>query len=49
MKIKLRDLNDQDNPYLDKNPEFTNQLVTTLNQVDGLNPNQLAFAADSLY
>ena len=49
MKIKLRDLNDQDNPYLDKNPEFTNQLVTTLNQVDGLDPNQLVFHADSCY
>ena len=35
--------------YLDKNPEFANQLVTTLNQVDGFSPNKLIFYADSDY
>ena len=48
--IKLTDLNDWTGwAYLDENPEFANQLVATLNQVDGLDPNQLAFAADSDY
>ena len=50
MKIKLTDLNDWSNrPYLKQNSEFANQLVTTLNQVNGFSPNELAFAADSCY
>ena len=48
MKIRLTDLNDWSiRLYLDKNPEFANQLVATLNQVNGFSPNQLAFHADS--
>ena len=48
--IKLTDLSDWTNrPYLKQNPEFANQLVTTLNQVDGFSPNQLAFYADFWY
>ena len=50
MKIKLTDLNDWTNrPYLKQNPKYSKQLVATLNQVNGFSPNQLAFAADSLY
>ena len=48
--IKLADINDWSNrPYLDKNPEFANQLVATLNQVNGFSPSQLAFYADWKY
>ena len=50
MKIKLTDLNDWSNrPYLDENPEYSKQLLATLNQVNGFSPNQLAFDADSRY
>ena len=50
MKIKLADINDQTSwAYLDENPEFANQLVATLNQVDGFSSNELEFAADSDY
>ena len=50
MKIKLTDLNDWTNrPYLKQNPEFANQLVTTLNQVDVFSPNELGFDVDSRY
>ena len=48
MKIKLTDIKDQsDWEYLDQNPDFADQLVATLNQVDGFSPNDLWFAADS--
>ena len=48
--IKLADINDWSNrPYLDKNPEFANQLVTTLNQLNGFSPHLLRFYADSYY
>ena len=48
--IKLTDIDDRTNwPYLKQNPDFANQLVATLNQVDGLDPNQLVFYADSYY
>ena len=50
MKIKLTDIDDQTNwEYLDENPEYSKQLVATLNQVDGFSPNRLAFYADSCY
>ena len=50
MKIKLADINDGTNwPYLKQNPEYSKQLVATLNQADGFNPNQLEFDADSNY
>ena len=50
MKIKLTDLNDWSNrPYLKQNPEYSNQLVATLNQVDGFSPNELRFDANSNY
>ena len=50
IKIKLTDINDEtEREYLNKNPEFANQLVATLNQVDAFSPNELAFYADSLY
>ena len=50
MKIKLTDIKDQTIwAYLDKNPEYANKLVATLNRVDGLDPNQLTFYADSHY
>ena len=35
--------------YLDQNPEYRNQLVATLNQVDGFSSNDLWFAANSWY
>ena len=50
MKIKLADINDWSNrPYLKQNPEYSNQLVTTLNQVNGFSPNKLGFDADSRF
>ena len=50
MKIKLTDINDWTNrPYLKQNPEYSNQLVATLNQVDGFSSNQLRFVANSCY
>ena len=52
MKIKLTDIDDQteiDWPYLKQNPEYSKQLVATLNQVDGFSSNELEFAADSDY
>ena len=48
MKIKLTDIGGS-LPYLKQNPEYNKQLVATLNQVDGLDPNQLVFYADSYY
>ena len=48
MKIKLADLEDlTECEYLDQNPDFADQLVATLNQVDGYNCNDWWFAADS--
>lgn len=48
MKIKLADINDRTNwEYLKQNPDFANQLVATLNQVDGFSPNKLEFYANS--
>ena len=48
--IKLTDLSDwSKRPYLDKNPEYANKLVATLNQVNGFSPNELPFDADSHY
>ena len=48
MKIKLTDINDWTNrPYLKQNPEYSSQLVATLNQVDGFSSNQLRFVANS--
>ena len=50
MKMKLTNIKDRtDYPYLDQNPDFANQLVATLNQIDGFNANELWFAADSSY
>ena len=50
MKIKLTDIDDQtDWAYLDENPEYSKQLVATLNQVDGFSSNELRFYADSSY
>ena len=50
MKIKLTDIKDRTNwAYLDQNPEYANQLVATLNQVDGFSPNWLKFYTDSDY
>ena len=50
MNIKLDDIRDWTNrPYLKQNPEYSKQLVATLNQADGFSPNQLAFAADLCY
>ena len=47
MKIKLTDIADLTNwDYLDENPEYANQLVTTLNKVDGFSSNGLEFYAD---
>ena len=49
-KIKLADIDDRTGwKYLDENPDFADQLVATLNQVNGFSPNQLAFDADSCY
>ena len=48
--IKLTDLSDWSNrPYLDENPEYSKQLVATLNQINDFSPNELGFHADSLY
>ena len=50
MKVKLTDINDQTIwSYLKQNPEYSKQLVATLNQVNGFSPNQLEFYADSNY
>ena len=50
MKIKLADIRDWTNrPYLKQNPEYSNQLVATLNQVDGFSSNELVFDANSKY
>ena len=52
MKIKLTDIDDQtetDWPYLKQNPEYSKQLVATLNQVNGFSSNELRFDADSRY
>ena len=50
MKIELTDINDQtDWAYLDENPEYSKQLVATLNQVNGFSSNELRFYADSSY
>ena len=50
MKIKLTDIKDRtDWEYLDQNPDFANQLVATLNKVDGFSSNDLWFVADSWY
>ena len=47
MKIKLTDIKDRtDWAYLDQNPDFANQLVAILNQVDGFSSNGLKFYAD---
>ena len=40
-KIKLADIDDLTRKYLDQNPDFANQLLATLNQVDGFSPNDL--------
>ena len=49
-KIKLDDIFDEtDWKYLDQNPEYRNQLVATLNQVDGFSPNELRFDGYSTY
>ena len=48
MKLdNIADLTDWE--YLDPNPDFANQLVATLNKVDGFSSNNLWFAADSWY
>ena len=48
--IKLTDLSDwSKRPYLDKNPEYANKLVATLNQVDGFSSNEFRFYANSAY
>ena len=50
MKIKLTDIDDQtDWAYLDENPEYSKQLVATLNQVNGFSSNELEFAANLSY
>ena len=50
MNIKLTDLNDWSNrPYLKQNPEYSKQLVATLNQADDFSPNQLGFDIDSSF
>ena len=50
MKIELTDIKDwTKQAYLKQNPDFANQLVATLNQVDGYNCNDWWFAADSCY
>ena len=49
-KIKLVDINDQTEwEYLDENPDFVNQLLATLNQVDGFSSNDLRFVANGSY
>ena len=48
--IKLTDIEDySDTYYLDENPDFANQLLATLNQIDGFSSNDLWFRADSCY
>ena len=50
MKIELTDFNVWTNrPYLDENPEYSKQLVATLNQVNGFSSNELEFAANLSY
>ena len=50
MKIKLTDIKDwTKQAYLKQNPDFANQLVATLNQIDSFSPNWLKFYADSDY
>ena len=50
MKVKLTDINDQTIwSYLKQNPEYSKQLVATLNQVNGFSSNELRFDADSSY
>ena len=50
MKIKLTDIDDRTGwAYLKQNPEYSNQLVATLNQVNGFSSNQLRFVANSSY
>ena len=47
--IKLTDIDDRTGwKYLDENPDFVNQLLATLNQVDGFSSNELEFYADGL-
>ena len=49
-KIKLAAIDDlTKRPYLDQNPDFADQLVATLNQVDGFSSNELEFYADAWY
>ena len=44
IKIKLTDINDEtEREYLKQNPEYSKQLVATLNQVDAFSPNELVF------
>ena len=50
MKIKLTDIDDQTGwAYIDENPEYSKQLVATLNQVDAFSSNEWRFYADSAY
>ena len=46
--IKLSDIKDE-RVYFDQNPDFANQLLATLNQVDGFSSNDLIFDANSFY
>ena len=40
--IKKTDIEDySDTYYLDENPDFANQLLATLNQIDGFSSNDL--------
>ena len=46
--IKLDDIKDITNwKYLKQNPDFANQLLATLNRIDGFSPNDLWLNADS--
>ena len=45
--IKLSDIKDE-RVYFDQNPDFANQLVATLNQVDGFSSNDLWFVANGI-
>ena len=48
--IKLDNIEDMTNrKYLKQNPDFANQLLATLNQVDHFSPNNLWLNADSRY
>ena len=50
MNIKLDDISDWTNrPYLKQNPEYSKQLVATLNHLDGFSSNEFRFYADSSY